>query len=133
MWVNYAVRPAAVLTVQLPPSFKGVPLMFTRIVEVKVKSGKVEELSRTIKNDILPILREQPGFVDEITFVSAESPDRVLAMSFWKTRQDAEKYNRESFSRVNDAMRNLITDTPKVQTFNVTSSTVHDIVTERAA
>jgi quinol monooxygenase YgiN len=107
--------------------------MFTRVVEVITKSGKAGELARTINNDILPILRDQPGFVDEITLVSEQNPDRILALSFWKTRQDADKYNREIFPRVNEAMRNLITDTPKVQTFSVTSSTVHDIVAERAA
>jgi heme-degrading monooxygenase HmoA len=107
--------------------------MFTRIVEVTAKTGKAKELSRTIDNKVISILRGQPGFVDEIVLVSQDNPDRVLALSFWKTRQDAETYGRDTFSRVNEVIGNLITDTPKVQTFDVTTSTVHDIATGRAA
>lgn len=107
--------------------------MFTRIVEVTAKTGKAKELSRTIDEKVISILRGQPGFVDELVLISKDNPDRVLALSFWKTRQDAETYGRETFSRVNEIIGSLITDTPKVQTFDVASSTVHDIATGRAA
>jgi heme-degrading monooxygenase HmoA len=107
--------------------------MFSRVVEVTAKTGKAGELSRAITEKTIPILRDQPGFVDEIVLVAEENPDRVLALSFWETRQDAEKYNRETFSQVTELIRNLIADTPRVQTFDVTASTVHDIATEEAA
>ena len=107
--------------------------MFTRIVEITAKSGKAGELSRTVNEKVISILRDQPGFVDEIVLVSDDNPDRVLALSFWKTRQDLEKYGREVFPRVNDVIRNLFADTPQVRTFEVTTSTVREIVGERAA
>ncbi len=107
--------------------------MFTRIVEINARSGKVKELSRIVTEQVLPILRDQPGFVDEITLVSQSNPDRVLALSFWKTQQDAEAYSRSGFTRVNDVIRNLITDAPQVSTFDVATSTVHDIAAGRAA
>ncbi len=43
--------------------------MFTRIVEVTAKAGKARELSRTIDDKVISILRGQPGFVDEAVLI----------------------------------------------------------------
>lgn len=107
--------------------------MFTRVVEITAKSGKAREVSRTINDKVLTLLRSQPGFVDEILLISNTDPDRVVALSFWKTQEDAEKYNRETFSKVNDLIRNSIEGTPHVSTFEVEQSTPHRIAAGKAA
>lgn len=107
--------------------------MFTRIVEVTTKAGKAKELTRTINDKVLALLRTQPGFVDEVTLISDQNPDRVLAMSFWNTREDAEKYNRETFPKVTEIIRSSIEGTPTVQTFDVEQSTAHRIAAGKAA
>jgi heme-degrading monooxygenase HmoA len=107
--------------------------MFTRLVEVTSKPGKARELSRTINDKILTLLQSQPGFVDEITLVSDTDPDRIVALSFWKTREDAEAYQTEGLARVNDLIRNLIEDEPLVSTFDVELSTIHKIAAGKAA
>jgi heme-degrading monooxygenase HmoA len=65
--------------------------MFTRAIELISKSGKSRELSKTIIDAVLPILQKQPGFMDEMVLVSDTEPDRILALSFWKNREDAER------------------------------------------
>ncbi len=107
--------------------------MFTRIVEMTTKAGKARELASTINEKVLSLLQSQPGFVDEIVLISDQDPDRVLALSFWKTQQDAEKYNREAFPKVNDILRAQLEGPPKVQTFNVEHSTPHNIAAGKAA
>lgn len=107
--------------------------MFTRIVEMSTKAGKAKELSRTINDKVLSLLKNQPGFVDEIILISPQSPDRLLALSFWQTKEDAEKYNRDTFPKVTEIIRNLIEGPPKVQTFDVEHSTVHNIAAGKAA
>jgi heme-degrading monooxygenase HmoA len=107
--------------------------MFTRVVEVTSKAGKGRELTRTVSEKVLPILKNQPGFLDEITLVSDQDPNRILAISFWNSRENADVYQRDQFSKVNEIIRNLIEETPQVRTFEVEQSTVHKIAAGRAA
>ena len=42
--------------------------MFARTVNLRLKSNSVAEFTQTIDNEIIPLLRKQKGFQDEITF-----------------------------------------------------------------
>jgi heme-degrading monooxygenase HmoA len=107
--------------------------MFTRVVEIHTKTGKTKELSATINDKVLPILKKQSGFVDEITLVSSTEPDRILALSFWMSEEDAARYNNEQFPKVDEIIRPLLETAPKVETFNVDTSTTHKIAKGKAA
>jgi heme-degrading monooxygenase HmoA len=107
--------------------------MFTRVVEVQAKPGRAKELCNTIAEKALPILRNQPGFVDELVMVSSTQSDRILAISLWKTQEDAERYNREQYPTVNELIKNQVASAPKVQTFTVNLSTAHRIAAGKAA
>lgn len=107
--------------------------MFTRVVEVTTKPGKARELSRNISDKVLNLLRSESGFVDELTLISTQNPDQVTAISFWKTKEDAERYQRETFSKVQDLIRNQIEGTPQVKTYDVEFSTAHRIASGKAA
>ena len=107
--------------------------MFTRIVEVTPKSGKAKELATLINDKVLPILKKQAGFVDETVLVSDPEPNRVLALSFWNTREDAERYQKEEYPAIHEMIRQLLETEPVVRTFNVDSSTTHKIAASKAA
>ncbi len=107
--------------------------MFVRLLDMNAKTGKGKELARTINDQALPILKNQPGFVDDVVLFSPDNPDRGVALSFWKSREDAEKYNRETFSKVNELMRPALEGAPQVRTFDVVTSTAHQIIPTKAA
>jgi heme-degrading monooxygenase HmoA len=107
--------------------------MFTRVVELTSKPGKAQELSNTINEKGVPILQKQNGFVDEIILNSDAEPDRVLALSFWKTKEDAERYRREQYKNVLESVRHLLQSEPNIRTFDVHTSTGQKIAAERAA
>ncbi len=107
--------------------------MFTRVVELTSKPGKSRELSNTINDKIMPILQKQGGFVDEMLLVSNTEPDRVLALSFWKTKEDAERYQRDQFKNVTETVRQLLGTDPFVRTFDVHTYASLKIVAGRAA
>lgn len=107
--------------------------MFTRVVELTSKPGKAHELSNTINQEGVPILKKQSGFVDEIILNSEAEPDKVLGLSFWKTKEDAERYQREQYKNIHDLVRHLLQTEPNIRTFDVHSSTGQKIAAERAA
>jgi hypothetical protein len=76
---------------------KGVTFMFVRGVDVIAKPSKTLEVADTIRERALPILRKQSGFVDEIVLVSDTEVDHVLALSFWNTKEDAERYHGDEY------------------------------------
>jgi heme-degrading monooxygenase HmoA len=107
--------------------------MFSRVVAVTTKPGKVGELSKTIRDKILPILKNQPGFVDVVLLVSNTEPDQVLALSFWRTQQDAERWTHEQFPRINELISRLVESAPVSRTFNVDTFASHNIKAGKAA
>src|SRR5512132_1061443 len=74
--------------------------MFARIIDFVSRPGKTKALNETIQSRLFPILRVQPGFVDEIVLESDVDPNRVVRVSFWRTREQAERYNRETYPAV---------------------------------
>ena len=106
--------------------------MFTRIVECYVKREKRQEFNDTIQNRVLPILQSQAGFVDMLNLSSAEDPDRMVAISLWKSRADAERYQRDHFSGILDSIRPFLKDEPSVEFYNVETSTAHRITSKAA-
>ena len=107
--------------------------MYTRVVELTSKPGKARELCDTIDEKVVPILKKQTGFVDETVLASAAEPNRVLGLSFWNSKEDAERYHEETYPKVSEILSPLAEGAPVVRTFNVHTSTTHRIAAGKAA
>jgi hypothetical protein len=106
--------------------------MFARNVSIHLKSNMLSDYTRTFEKDILPLLRKQNGFRDEITFASPGGVD-VTAISLWENKNDAEAYNTNTYPEVLNTMARFIDGTPKVQTSDVVTSTCHKIAVRATA
>ena len=100
--------------------------MFARTVSIHLKSNMLSDYNRTFEKDILPLLRKQKGFRDEITLSNPSSPD-AIAISLWETRADADAYNTSTYPEVLKTLARMIDGTPKVQTFEAVTSTFHKV------
>lgn len=100
--------------------------MYTRNVSMKLKANSAPEFTRTLEKEIIPLLRRQKGFQDEISFVAPERNEAV-AISFWDKKENAEAYNRETYPEVLKALSKVVEGTPRVETFEVANSTSHEI------
>ena len=72
--------------------------MFARTVSIHLKSNMLSDYNRTFDKDILPLLRKQKGFRDEITLSNPSSLD-AIAISLWETRADADAYNTSTYPK----------------------------------
>ncbi len=104
--------------------------MFVRVVEVKTKPGNAREVCSMLHEKVLSTLKAQTGFVDEIVLVL--DAEGILALSFWKTREDAERYSQD-YAKVSDIIQHLVHSNPKVHAFDVETSTCHKVTKGKAA
>ena len=105
--------------------------MYTRNVSMKLKVNSAKEFTHTLENDVIPMLRKQKGFKDEITLLAPERNEAV-AISFWDKKEDAETYNREKYPEILKTLSKVVEGTPKVESFEVANSTSHHIAAKAA-
>jgi quinol monooxygenase YgiN len=107
--------------------------MFARVVECQSKAGQSAQAGNKLKNDVLPILQKQPGFVDFLTLTDRTDTERLVCISFWTSQEDADKYHRQHYDTINAALRSVLESPPTLETFAVDVSTAHRIAADRAA
>jgi heme-degrading monooxygenase HmoA len=91
-----------------------------------LKPNSLTEFTQKVEMEIIPLLRKQSGFQDEITFVSPGGKE-AFALSLWDKAEDAEAYNRGAYSAIAKIMATMIEGSPRVETFEVANSTFHKI------
>ena len=100
--------------------------MFAREVVLQLKPNVVNELPVTFQKEILPLLRRQKGFLDELVLVTPEKRE-VVAISLWETKEYAETYTREVYPQIEKIVARFIEGIPVVKKFEAEYSTFHKV------
>ena len=89
-----------------------------RSVRFDIAANKNDEFHTIFRNDILPILKEQDGFRDELLLVQGQ---HVLAISVWKNMDSARKYESGTFPKIDKALGPVMFGKPIVETYQYDS------------
>ena len=100
--------------------------MFARTVRMQLKPNSAPEFTLLVEKEIIPMLRKQQGFRDEITFLPPDGKEAV-AISLWEQKENADTYSRGAYPEVLKAMAKVVEGTPQVHTSEVSNSTWHKI------
>lgn len=100
--------------------------MFTRSLSFRLKPNCFAEFTLLIDKEVLPLLRKQKGFQDQMTLVNPQETEAV-AISFWDKKENADFYNRDAYPGLLKVLAKVIEGTPQVQTYEVCNSTFHKI------
>ena len=106
--------------------------MFARHVSMRLKPNTVAEFTRTLENEVIPLLQKQRGFRDEIVLVVPGGTEAV-GISLWDQKENADAYSRETYPEVQKLLAKVIEGTPRVQTYEVSNSTFHRIAARATA
>ena len=106
--------------------------MVARTVRMQLKPNSAAAFPRTLANAILPLLRQQPGFQDEMAFVVPGGTEAV-SIRVWDQQANAKAYARGTYPQVLKAVANVLEGTPQVDTYAVSNSTFHKIAVRVAA
>ncbi|MBV8208175.1 MAG: antibiotic biosynthesis monooxygenase [Acidobacteria bacterium] len=102
--------------------------MFARVVSATLNPSKANEFRSTVTGQIENTLRSQPGFLELISLTSESDSNKVIAVSIWRTRQDAEKYESATASRVLAQVKPFVSEI-KVDHYTVDTGTGKKIAT----
>jgi hypothetical protein len=100
--------------------------MFARRVYLHLKPNSVAQLTQRLEKEIIPLLRKQKGFQDEISFVG-QGGTEAFAISLWDKAENAEAYNRGAYPEVTKILATVVDGPAQVETFEVANSTFHKI------
>jgi|ERR1700685_4034975 heme-degrading monooxygenase HmoA len=100
--------------------------MYARNVSFRLKSNMQSDYTRTFENQVLPLLRKQKGFKDEITLTNPDNQDAVT-ITLWESKSNADEYNTNTYPQVLKTLSNVIEGTPKVNTFETVMATFHNV------
>ena len=100
--------------------------MIAREVTMNLKPDSQAKFTQKLEKVIIPLLRLQKGFKDEISLI-VSGGRKAIAISLWDNKEDAETYNRVKYQEVLKDMADVIEGTPQVETCEVSNSTWYKI------
>ena len=101
--------------------------MYARVAELTVIAEKRKGLIEVVKNEYVPALKRAPGFVDYIAINAEKNAAHVISISFWKTKDDGERFYREQYPPILSKLKPFLKSQVDVKAYNVDFSTFHHI------
>ena len=98
--------------------------MYARNISFRLKPNMQSDYTRTFEKEILPLLRKQKGFKEEVTLCNPGSADAV-SMSLWEHKSNADDYNTNVYPEVLKTLAKVIDGAPRLQAFETVISTLH--------
>ncbi len=106
--------------------------MFARRVSVVLQPNCTAQFTRTIKNEVIPLLRKQKGFRDEITCVVPDGTE-ANGITLWDHKENSAAHYRATYPQVLELLARVVEGTTEVKTLEVTNATYHQIAAHAAA
>ena len=100
--------------------------MFSRNVSYKLKAKSAAEFTRIVEGEVIPLLRRQKGFDDAISFIAPER-NEAITISLWDKKEDAEAHIAKTYPEILRALSSVVEGAPKVESFEISNSTSHQI------
>ena len=97
--------------------------MFSRQITMQINKNWTPEFPKVIEKEVLPLLRRQKGFLDELILLAPDKTE-VVAISLWENKEFAETYNREFYPEVVKIINKYVEGLPVVKTFEVEYATL---------
>jgi quinol monooxygenase YgiN len=108
--------------------------MFARLAQITAKPGQASNVSQAARDRLIPTLKQQPGFIDTLGLNSDTDPNQLVGITLWNSKEDAEKsLASQQGQQFLQSIRPLIQGEPVFRTFNVETSTVHNLGITKAA
>ena len=90
-----------------------------RCVRYSLQSGKKAEFTELFNSEVLPMLKAQPGFTNEMMMIN---DDNVVGISVWNGKDSLIKYTTTTYPKIEEKLRGFMSGKAQVETFELTSA-----------
>ena len=96
--------------------------MLARVIEFTPKQEKKEEIVKVLHKEVLPVLKSQPGFLEILPFIPETKTERMITITLWAEKRDAERYERETYPKVEAILKPYLAAPVLCRHYNVETS-----------
>jgi quinol monooxygenase YgiN len=107
--------------------------MFARILEFVPKMERKEEFFKVMKDEVLPILKKQPGFLEVLPFVPELKDEKMITISLWMEKHYMERYEHDWFPKVHEMVKPYLKTPITFKVYTVETSVCEHFVQALAA
>lgn len=100
--------------------------MYAQMLKGQLKPEKFDFVTQTMEKEVIPLLKKQHGFRDELSFFDRNVKEGYQ-ISLWENKADLEKYEREVYPKVRDKIASAFEKQPVSHDYEVSNSTWHKI------
>jgi hypothetical protein len=90
--------------------------MYARKVSLCLKSEFVSQFLRKIEYEVVPLLRKQRGFLDQLIIVS-DNGNLVYVYTFWENKEAAERHDSTTLPMLNQLLADVVDGELHIQAF----------------
>ena len=97
----------------------GKNMAFVRIGQFQAKPTEIPDLCRIYEHEAIPEIRRAPGNVSAVLLQQHQQSDTFLAITLWKSREDAEAYDDSGAAQqIVNKVRHTFAGPPTLTTYD---------------
>jgi len=102
--------------------------MFARHITLQLKPNFEKEFPIVFEKDIMPVLRRQKGFLEELLLVTPFKNEAV-AISLWEEKENPEAYHKQVYPEFSKIIAKFVVEPPVVKMYEVEYATYRKFAT----
>jgi heme-degrading monooxygenase HmoA len=96
--------------------------MVVRLTYLSFLPGKAEEVKRIYKNEMVPVVRKQPGNLDCKILEPVDKADDYISLTVWESKEKADAYHNSGvYSQLVNKIKEFYSKNPVLKVFTTES------------
>jgi heme-degrading monooxygenase HmoA len=94
--------------------------MWVRLTSFTLQPGRADDLRRTYRENLVPLIKSQPGNIDALLLEPADGQGEFISLTMWESRESADAYESAgTYGKLVDHVSTLFEGQPTLRSYEV--------------
>jgi quinol monooxygenase YgiN len=94
--------------------------MWVRLIEIKIKPDKTDEIRKIYNEEIVPVVKAQKGNMDIFLMESVDREGAMISFTSWQSKEDGDAYEEgKTYMKMFNKVKHTFADTPTLWSYEV--------------